>query len=113
MALDPDAIRRGTVVSIRLPRDKARSAVVVRSDLLRTLPYATILPITSELREGIDLMPGPENGLRVPSQVMVHWSQTVRLSDMGQVIGQPPPAIMQAIMRQMAVVLGIGASRPR
>ena len=117
MALDPDAVRRGSVVSIRLPRDKARPAVVVRSDLLRELSYATVLPITSDLREGIslriDLAPGPENGLRVPSQVMVDWPQTVRLSDMGQVIGELNPAIMQAITRQMAVVLGIGAGRPR
>jgi hypothetical protein len=32
---------------------------------------------------------------------------------MGQVIGELNPAIMQAITRQMAVVLGIGAGRPR
>lgn len=117
MALDPDAVRRGSVVLIRLPRDKARPAVIVRSDLLRELSYATVLPITSELREGlslrIDLTPGPENGLRVPSQVMVDWPQTVRLSDMGQMIGHLGPATMQAITRQMAVVLGIGAGRSR
>jgi mRNA interferase MazF len=115
VALSPDAVRRGAVVLIRLPRDKARPAVVVRSDLLRALSYATVLPITSERREGIslriDLAPGPENGLRVPSQVMVDWPQTVRLSDMGEVIGQLGPAIMQVITRQMAVVLGIGAGR--
>jgi len=117
VALESDAVRRGAVVLVRLPRDKARPAVVVRSDLLRELSYATVLPITSDLREGIslriDLIPGPENGLRAPSQVMVDWPQTVRLSDMGQVIGQLGPAIMQAITRQMAVVLGIGAGRPR
>jgi mRNA-degrading endonuclease toxin of MazEF toxin-antitoxin module len=55
MALDPGAVRRGTVVLVRLPRDKARPAVVVRSDLLRELSYATVLPITTELRVGISM----------------------------------------------------------
>jgi len=114
MALDPGAVRRGTVVLVRLPRDKARPAVVVRSDLLRELTYATILPITTALRIGfsmrIDLAPSPENGLRVASQVMVDWPQTVRFSDMGQAIGQVDVATMRTITQQMAVVLGIGSS---
>jgi mRNA interferase MazF len=114
MALDPGAVRRGTVVLVRLPRDKARPAVVVRSDLLRELSYATVLPITTELRVGIsmriDLAPSPENGLRKASQVMVDWPQTVRLSDMGEAIGQVDMATMRTITQQIAVVLGIGSS---
>ena len=50
MGLDPAAVRRGTVVLIRLPRDKARPAVLIRSDLLAALSYATVLPITTERR---------------------------------------------------------------
>jgi hypothetical protein len=38
MAVEPGAVRRDTVVLVRLPRDKARSAVVVRADLLAELP---------------------------------------------------------------------------
>jgi len=117
MALDPDSVRRGVVVLIRLPRDKARPAVVVRSDLLSELSYVTVLPITTELRAGIsmriDVAPNPENGLRAASQVMVDWAQTVRLSDMGVAIGQLNAATMRVITRQMAVVLGIGAGRRR
>jgi len=117
MALDPEAVRRGVVVLIRLPRDKARPAVVVRSDLLAELSYATVLPITSDLRPGIslrvDVAPSPENGLRSASQVMVDWPQTVRFSDMGAAIGQLDAATMRVITRQMAVVLGIGAGRSR
>ena len=112
MALDPAEIRRGVVVLVRLPRDKARPAVVVRSDLLAELPYATVLPITTELRVDIsmrlDLEPTSENGLREPSQVMVDWPQTVRASDMGSAIGRLDAAIMRIITRQMAVLLGIG-----
>ena len=117
MALDPGAVRRGVVVLIRLPGDKARPAVVVRSDLLSELSYATVLPITTELRAGIsmriDVAPSQENGLRAGSQVMVDWPQTVRHADMGQAIGQLDAAIMRVVTRQMAVVLGIGAGRPR
>ena len=119
MELTPDAVRRGAVVLVRLPRDKARPAVVVRSDLLSGLPYATVLPITTDLRVGvslrIDLEPSATNGLRVPCQVIVDWPQTVRFSDMGAIIGRLDPAAMRAITRQMAVVLGIGSGsgRPR
>ena len=113
MALTPGAVRRGVVVLVRLPRDKARPAVVVRSDLLSELSYATVLPITTDLRAGfslrIDLAPTEENGLRVASQVMVDWPQTVRFSDMGQAIGHLDVVTMRAITRQMAVALGIGA----
>ena len=47
MAVDPGDIRRGTVVLVRMLRDKARPAVVVRSDLLSELTYATVLPLTT------------------------------------------------------------------
>jgi mRNA interferase MazF len=112
MALDPGDVRRGVVVLIRLPRDKARPAVVVRSDLLAELSYATVLPITTELRADIsmriEVVPSMENGLRELSQVMVDWPQTVQASDMGEAIGHLDAATMRDITRQMAVLLGIG-----
>lgn len=117
MALAPDSVRRGTVVLFRLPRDKARPAVVVRSNLLSELSYATVLPITTDLRANvslrIDIQPSEGNGLRAPSQVMVDWPQTVRFSDMGAAIGSLDAAAMRAIMRQMVVVLRIGSETSR
>ncbi len=119
MGLAPDAVQRGAVVLIRLPRDKARPAVVLRADLLSQISYARVLPITTELRPGIslriDIAPTPENGLRAASQVMVDWPQTVRASEMCQVIGFLALAAMRVITRQLAVVLGIGvgAGKPR
>jgi mRNA interferase MazF len=117
MALPAGDIRRGTVVLIRLPRDKARPAVVVRSNLLAALSYATVLPITTDLRPNvslrIDVTPSEGNGLRAPSQVMVDWPQTVRSSDMGAAIGSLEAATMRTITRQMAVVLGIGSETSR
>ena len=112
MAITPDSIRRGTVVLVRLAGGKAQSAVVVRSDLLAELSHATILPIASEIRDGvgfrIDLAPDGRNGSRLPSQIMVDWAQTVHFSDMGQAIGHLDPAIMRPIARQTAIVLGFG-----
>jgi mRNA interferase MazF len=89
VALTPDAVRRGVVVLVRLPRDKARPAVVVRSDLLSELSYATVLPTPqrADVSMRIDLAPSQENGLRAASQVMVDWPQTIRFADMGQAIG--------------------------
>jgi len=117
MGLAPDAVRRGVVVLVRLPRDKARPAVVVRSDLLAELSYATVLPITTDLRPDvslrIDLVPTEQNGLRTTSQVMVDWPQTIRFSEMGQVIGRLDAATMRVITRQVAVVLGIGSPSDR
>lgn len=117
MVLAPEAVRRGAVVLVRLPRDKARPAVVMRSDLLAELSYATVLPITTDLRTGIslriDLAPSQENGLHAASQVMTDWPQTVRFSDMGEVIGRLDIATMRAITRQIAVVLGVGATSSR
>jgi hypothetical protein len=64
-------------VVVRVPHDRARPAVVVRSDLLSELTYAIVLPIATGLRAGIsmriDVQPAMENGLRAPSQVMVDW----------------------------------------
>jgi mRNA interferase MazF len=97
---------------LRLPGDKARPAVVIRSDLLGKLPYATVLPFTTEQRPDIDfriaVQPTAENGLREPSDVMVDWPQTVRTTAMGEVIGQLDPETMRSITEQLAIVLGIG-----
>lgn len=105
------------MVLVRLPRDKARPTVVIRSDLLAELSYAMVLPITTELRDGvslrIDVAPSSENGLRAASQVIVDWPQTVRFADMGQLVGMLELATMRLVTRQLAIVLGIGAGSGR
>ena len=111
MAVESAAIRRGAIVLVQLPRDKARPAVVVRSDLFAELAYAAVLPITTELRPGfsvrIDIEASEGTGLRLPSQVMVDWPQTIRLSAIGEVIGAVDLPTMHAITRALALILGI------
>lgn len=75
--------------------------MVSRADLLSELSYP-------ELRERatlrIDVAPTAGNGLRQGSQVVADWP--VRSTDMGEVIGQLNGAVMRAITRQVAIVLG-------
>jgi mRNA interferase MazF len=95
MAVELGRLRRGMVVLIRLPGDKARPAVVLRSDALARLSYATVVSLTTmthgepDLR--LPLAPTPENGLRQPSSVMVDWPQTIRVerSARSSVISMP------------------------
>jgi mRNA interferase MazF len=114
MAVAPASLRRGAIVVLRFEADKARPAVVVRADLLAALSYATVLPLTTDLRSGmdfrIDVEPSETNGLRERSQVMVDWAQTIRVEKMGAVIGQLDAATMRRVTGQMAVVLGIGST---
>jgi mRNA interferase MazF len=114
MALTPEEIRRGAIVLVRLPDDKGRPALVVRADILAELSYATILPLTTELRPDVDFRitvePSEQNGLRETSQIMVDWPQTVRAKTMGAVIGRLDDATMRIKTEQLAIVLGIGSS---
>ena len=114
MALAPEQLRRGAVVLVRLPDDKSRPAVIVRADILAGLPYATILPLTTELRPEVDFRitvePTEQNGLRESSQIMVDWPQTVRAKTMGAVIGRLDDATMRVVTEQLTIVLGITSS---
>ena len=94
MTVTPAQVRRGAIVLVRLQNDKSRPAAIIRSDLLAELPYATILPLTTEARPDVDfritVQPSEENGLRETSQIMVDWPQTVRSTNMGAGGAGPP-----------------------
>ena len=115
MAIEPERLRRGMVVLIRLPGDKARPAVVLRSDTLARLSYATVVPFTTTSVGAPDLRlpvaPTPENGLRQLCFAMVDWPQTIRTEHMGEVVGRVAADTLEAIAGRVAVVLGIGEPR--
>jgi mRNA interferase MazF len=115
MAVEPGQLRRGMVALVRLPGDKARPAVVLRSDALTRLPYATVVAFTTTAHAEPDLRlpvaPTPENGLQQLSFVMVDWPQTIRTEHMGEIIGHLDPVTLEAITGRVAVVLGIGEPR--
>lgn len=103
------------VVLVRLPGDKARPAVVLRSDALVRLPYATVVAFTTAPHAAPDLRvpvaPSAENGLQQRSFVMVDWPQTIRAEHVGEIIGRLDPETLDTITGRVAVVLGIGEPR--
>jgi mRNA interferase MazF len=115
MALELGRLRRGMVVLVRLPGDKARPAVVLRSDALARLPYVTVVAFTTTVLAEPDLRllvaPTPENGFQQPSFVMVEWPQTIRAERMGEIVGRLDPVTLEGITGRVAVVQGIGEPR--
>jgi len=106
-------VRRGDLVTIALQGDfgKPRPGLVIQSDLFEEHPSVTVLPVTSELREGplfrITVLPDERNGLKKPSQVMVDKAQTVPREKIGETFGQLDDDAMLSVNRALAVFLGI------
>lgn len=105
-------MRRGDLVTVALQGayGKPRPALVIQSDLFADHPSVTLLPVTSELRATplfrIRVEPSPENGLSVPSQVMVDKVQSVPREKIGPVFGRLGAESLLAVNRALAVFLG-------
>ncbi len=103
---------RGDFVVIALQGDfgKPRPALVIQSDFFAEHPSVTVLPVTSDLREAplfrLTVQPTPENGLKLPSQIMVDKAHTVLREKAGQTIGRLDSATMVAVNRALALFLG-------
>ena len=84
---------------------------MVQADHFAELASVTVLPITSTLIAAplfrVPLQPSPENGLRLPSQVMVDKAQTAPRRKLGPVMGRLDDAAMLTVDRAMAVFLGL------
>lgn len=105
-------MRRGDLVTITLQGEfgQPRPALVIQSDLFDEHPSVTVLPVTSALREAplfrLTLQPDADNGLRVPSQVMVDKVQTVLREKIGPTFGRLDDSTLLAVNRALAVFLG-------
>jgi mRNA interferase MazF len=101
------------LVTVALQGDygKPRPALIIQGDYFNAHPSFTVLPITSELREGpqfrVSIEPNDRNGLRMSSQVMVDKAQTVPSEKIGSVIGNLDNREMQDVSRALSVFLGI------
>jgi mRNA interferase MazF len=106
-------MKRGDILTIAVKGDygKPRPALVIQSNLFRAHPSATVLPITSELRDTpifrITIVPNKGNGLQKLSQVMVDKAMTVPREKCGDVFGRLEDTEMLEITRALAVFLGI------
>jgi mRNA interferase MazF len=107
-------MNRGDVVVVALPGDagKPRPAVIVQTDILNEhLRTIVLCPISSyssnPLFFRVSVKPTPENGLRLPSEIMVEKVQAANRSKIGQVIGRLDEATMRQLARALIISLGL------
>jgi mRNA interferase MazF len=104
--------QRGDLVTVSLQGDygKPRPALVVQSDLLAGLDSVVLCPITSDLRDAafrVTVEPGPVNGLRALSQVMVDKLSTLPRAKISPPFGRLDAASLRAVDRALLLVAGL------
>jgi mRNA interferase MazF len=106
-------MRCGDVVTVSLPGDagKPRPAVIVQVDVLNDdLRSILLRPITSYSSSPnffrVPVEPTPENGLRLPSEIMVEKLSSANRSRIGSLVGKLGEADMSRLNRSLIVTLG-------
>lgn len=107
-------MRRGELRLGNLQGDagKRRPLLVVQTDQLNDT-HATILvcALSSHLRTApeyrLDVEPGDDNGLEVPSQVMIDKIHSISRDKLSEPIGGLDPSMMDRVTEAMTFTLGI------
>jgi mRNA interferase MazF len=105
-------MKRGDLISVALARDygKPRPAIVVQADDFEHLVSVTVVPLTSDALNlevfRVSLEPTEENGLRLPSQVMIDKIAALPRAKTGHLIGRVSDEDMDRVNRALAVFLG-------
>ncbi len=90
---------------------KPRPALIIQSDAAFPSGYFTYLPITSDLLRvpnvRIALLPTPQNGLRLPSEIMVDMIQTSSSSKFNQAIGAVDADTLRSVESALNLHLGL------
>jgi len=107
-------VRRGDIALVALPGDygKARPALVVQNDLVNDIHASiTVCPLTTHCIDAplfrIPLDPAAENGLLLPSQVMVDKVSSVKRERLRGAIGRVDDAFLVQVGRALALWLGL------
>jgi mRNA interferase MazF len=107
-------MQRGDVVTVAAAGDygKPRPAVIIQTDALpQNHASVVVCQLTSELVDAPDfrvtIEPGPENGLRLKSQVMADKPVTIRRERIRQKIGRLGNQDMARLGIALAFVLGL------
>jgi mRNA interferase MazF len=107
-------MRRGDVVTVAAAGDygKPRPAVIVQTDAFpQDHASVVVCQMTSDLVDAPDFRvsvdPGPDNGLRVRSQVMADKPVTIRRERVGRLIGHLGVADMARLNVALAFVMGL------
>lgn len=101
------------MVTVVLPGEygKARPAVVVQSDRIGGVGSIIVCPVTSNLLNATEIrvaiIPTPENGLRLPSQIMVEKINAVDRRRCREIIGRVDAATIEKLGAALALVLGL------
>jgi mRNA interferase MazF len=104
---------RGDLVTIAMQGDfgKPRPALVIQANPFSESASVTILPITGTLVAApllrVTVQPSAENGLQMPSQVMVDKTMTVKRDKIGPAFGRLDADALVQVERCLAVFLGI------
>jgi mRNA interferase MazF len=90
---------------------KPRPALIVQADAFSGLGSVTVLRLTSELHDWptfrVTVQPSVENGLRLPSQVMIDRPIALPRSKIGAVFGRLEAALMKTVGQTLLVFLGL------
>lgn len=107
-------IKRGDIVVAALPADYGtiRPALVVQSDAFNpTHASIVICPITSLLVDAPlfrpTMRPSADNGLQVPSQIMIDKVMAIKRERIGRVIGRASGAAMREADRALRAWLAL------
>lgn len=91
--------------------NKPRPALVLQSYLPVGMETVTVVPLTSDLRKmptvRLAIAPSTQNGLRVPSEIMIDNIQTLLLKRIGKVIGRVEEPILRRVEVSVAEFLGL------
>jgi mRNA interferase MazF len=111
-------LRRGDLVVVTAQGDygKPRPALIIQSDLFREIQSVVVLLLTSHAATDaplfrIAIVPSVENGLRLPSSVMVDKMVTLPRERVGDRIGTVEAAVLSQINVALVLFLGLGESR--
>lgn len=109
-------MKRGDLVLVALSGDygKPRPALVVQSDYFNEIhPSISVAPLTSTLVDApqfrLTLEPGPRNGLRSLSQVMIDKTTAVRADRVGVTIGEVSDETITRVNRALMLWFGLAA----
>jgi len=106
-------VKRGDIVIVTHGElGRPRPAVIVQTDELgSTTTTVLVCPITSELTDRLPIRPAvaprPENGLRVPSQIMTDKLASLPRERLRRVIGAIDGATRERLDTALLLVLGL------
>ena len=94
---------------------KPRPVVILQDDRFDATGSVTVCPLTTDLTDApllrLPVEPAAENGLRVPSRMMVDKITTVSKARLGRRIGRLSAEDLMRLNRAVVIFLGLAGSK--